>query len=31
MNQLRHVKYFKNAEGVKKHMAKHAAKLETKV
>ena len=30
MNQLRHVKYFKNAEGVKKHMAKHAAKLRPK-
>ena len=30
MNQLRHVKYFKNAEGVKKHMVKHAAKLRPK-
>ena len=30
LNQLRHVKYFKNAEGVKKHMAKHAAKLRPK-
>lgn len=27
MNQLRHVKYFKNADGIKAHMKKHAKLL----
>ena len=30
VNQLRHVKYFKNLDGVKKHMQKHRAILEPK-
>ncbi len=30
MNQLRHVKFFKDAEGVKEHMKKHAAILKPK-
>ena len=30
MNQLRHVKYFKNAEGIKAHMKKHAKLLAPK-
>lgn len=30
LNQLRHVRYFKNAEGIKEHMKKHAAELRPK-
>lgn len=30
MNQLRHVRYFKNFDGVKKHMMKHAEKMRPK-
>ena len=30
INQMRHVKFFKNAEGVHAHMAKHAAILKPK-
>ena len=30
MNQLRHVKYFKNADGIKAHMKKHAELLAPK-
>ena len=30
MNQLRHVKYFKNADGIKAHMKKHAKLLAPK-
>ena len=30
LNQLRHVKYFKNAEGILKHMEKHAALIAPK-
>ena len=30
INQLRHVRYFKNAEGLKAHMQKHAAILRPK-
>lgn len=30
LNQLRHVRFFKDAEGVKAHMAKHAASLRPK-
>ena len=30
MNQLRHVRYFKNFDGVKKHMMKHAEKMRQK-
>lgn len=30
LNQLRHVRYFKNAEGIKEHMKKHATELRPK-
>lgn len=30
MNQLRHVRYFKNFDGVKRHMMKHAEKMRPK-
>lgn len=30
MNQLRHVKFFKNADGIKEHMKKHAAIMKPK-
>ena len=30
INQLRHVRYFKNLEGVKAHMMKHAAQMRPK-
>ena len=30
INQLRHVRYFKNFDGVKKHMMKHAEKMRPK-
>ncbi len=30
INQLRHVKYFKNADGIREHMKKHAALLRPK-
>ncbi len=30
MNQLRHVKYFKNADGIKAHMKRHAAIIKPK-
>ena len=31
LNQLRHVRYFKDVDGVKAHMKKHAEFLQTKV